>query len=108
MTATNATVNRPWKVRGIRWRSRAGIRERVAPAVSALGEGVPDTSDRQDEGRDGGVVLDLVAQVADVDVDGLLVLIERLVVAEQLEQLGSRVDAPRSRGEVAQDLELGR
>ena len=34
------------------------------------------------------VVLDLVAEVADVDVDRLLVLVERFVVAEELEELG--------------------
>ena len=54
------------------------------------------------------VVLDLVAQVADVDVDRLLVLVERLVVAQQLEQLAAREDATGPGGEVAQDLELGR
>ena len=63
---------------------------RAAPAGrSALGEGVADTSHRQDERRRRRVVLDLVAQMADVDVDGLLVLVERLVVAQQLEQLAS-------------------
>src|SRR5215470_1133967 len=96
MTATNATVRRPWNVRGINRRSRAGNRDEDAPAASALGEGVPDTSDRQDEGGDGGVVLDLVAQVAHVDVDRLLVLVERLVVAQQLQQLGAGVHASRA------------
>ena len=43
-----------------------------------------------------------------MDVDGLLVLVERLVVAQQLEQLGAGVDPAGARGEVAQDLELGR
>ena len=88
---------------------RSALRKPPAPCrPSALGEGVADTSDGQDEGRRGRVVLDLVAQVADVDVDRLLVLVERLVVAEQLEQLAAGVDAARPRGEVAQDLELGR
>src|SRR5439155_1685288 len=48
---------------------------------SALGEGVADSPHGQDEGWRGGIVLDLLAQVADVDVDRLLVLVERLVVA---------------------------
>ena len=43
-----------------------------------------------------------------MDVDGLLVLVERLVVAQQLEQLGARVDAAGTGGQVTQDLELGR
>ena len=64
-------------------------RRRAGPGGSALGEGVADTSDRQDERRRRRVVLDLLAQVADVDVDGLLVLVERLVVAQQLEQLAA-------------------
>ena len=75
---------------------------------SALGERVADTADRQHERRRRRIVLDLLAQVAHVDVDGLLVLVERLVVAQQLEQLAAGVDAARPRGQVAQDLELGR
>ena len=43
-----------------------------------------------------------------MDVDGLLVLVERLVVAQQLEELAAGVDAARPRRQVAQDLELGR
>ena len=43
-----------------------------------------------------------------MDVDGLFVLVEGLVIAEQLQQLASRVDTARSRGQVAKDLELGR
>ena len=75
---------------------------------SALGERVPDTADGLDEGGLRGVVLELVAQVAHVDVDRLLVLVERLVVAQQVEQLGAGVDPAGLAGEVAQDLELGR
>jgi hypothetical protein len=86
----------------------AGAATGAGTAGSALGEGVPDTSHRQDERGIGRVVLDLLAQVADVDVDRLLVLVERLVVAQQLEQLAAGVDAARAAGEVAQDLELGR
>ena len=58
-------------------------------------EGVPDASDGQDEGGGRRVILDLLAKVAHVDVDGLLVLVERLIVAQQLEQLRARVDATR-------------
>src|SRR6185436_20186449 len=47
----------------------------VGLSPSALGEGVADTTDRLDEGGVGGVILDLVAQVAHVDVDCLLVLV---------------------------------
>src|SRR5690349_6019323 len=74
---------------------------------SALGEGVPGTPHRQDETRIRRVVFQLLAQVADVDVDRLLVLVERLVVADQLQQLTTREDASRPCREVAQDLELG-
>src|SRR4051794_10729447 len=120
MTPTKATVSRPWNVLGRSPRIAGGSRKRRreaaagrdaavdAPLGSALGEGVPDTSHRQDERRIGRVVLDLLAQMAHVDVDGLLVLVERLVVAQQLEQLAPGVDAPGPAGEVAQDLELGR
>src|SRR5690242_12051495 len=72
----------------------------------ALGEGVPGTPHRQDEARIGRIVLELLAQMADVDVDGLLVLVERLVIAHQLEQFAPREDPPRPCGEVSQDLEL--
>src|SRR5689334_609572 len=105
-TARNASVRRPWNVLGNSRCSRwMGPRR---PASSALGEGVADTTHRQDEGRRRRIVLDLVAKVGDVDVDRLLVLVERLVIAQQLEQLGSRVDAARSGCQVTQDLELRR
>jgi hypothetical protein len=58
-----------------------------------FGEGVADAADRHDERRDGRVVLDLVAEMADVDVDRLLVLVEGLVVAQELEKLAPGVDA---------------
>src|SRR6185369_11245504 len=51
-------------------------------------------------------VLDLVAQMAHMDIDRLLVLIERLIVAQQLEQLAARVDPTRPRSEVTEDLEF--
>ena len=91
---------------GVGWRRGWAVDH--GPARLALGERVPDATDRLDERGPGGVVLDLVAQVADVDVDRLLVLVERLVVAEELQELGSGVDAAGPAGEVAQDLELGR
>src|SRR5829696_6264627 len=101
-TATKARVSRPWKVLGARPSAKASTRP------SALGERVPDTADGLNEGRVGRVVLELVPQVADVDVDGLLVLVERLVVAEQVEQLRARIDPAGLAREVSQDLELRR
>src|SRR6188472_1517159 len=77
-------------------------------ATSVLGELVAGAPNGQHELRHGGIVLDLLAQVAHVDVDGLLVLVECLVVAEQLEQLAAREDPPGLAREVTQDLELGR
>src|SRR5262245_41573663 len=92
-TATKPSVSRPWNVRGVTRRApprtTRGIRSRRAR--SALGEGVADTTDRHDEARLRRVILELVAQVAHMDVDRLLVLIERLVVAEQLQELRARV-----------------
>src|SRR3954470_24306069 len=93
-TATKARVSRPCSVRGVR--------------LSALGERVPDTANGLDEGGMRRVVLELVPQVADVDVDRLLVLVERVVVAEEIEQLRPRVDATGLAREVAEDLELRR
>src|SRR5687767_11032182 len=104
-TARKAPVSRPWNVRGASRRRRRGRPTRRSGLSSAFGESVADTSDRQDEGRCGRVVLDLVAQMADVDIDGLLVLVERLVVAQQLEQFGARVDPTGPARQVAQDLE---
>src|SRR5215208_4046890 len=94
-TPANATLRRIRRIR-----RRCG--------TSALGECVTDASNRHDERRSGGIVLDLVAEVAHVDVDRLLVLVERLVVAQELEQLAAGVDAARPRREVAEDLELRR
>src|SRR6478672_2762081 len=123
-TPAKPRVSRLWRVFGPRRRMRAGIsrgsrrqRDRAAgsPSIagtpvpdSALGEGVADATDGHDERRRGGVVLDLVAEVADVDVDRLLVLVESLVVAEQLQELAPGVDAAGSRGEMTEDLELRR
>src|SRR6478752_7094905 len=91
-TNKNAHVRRPWNVCGRSRRNRPGRRARRSTGRSALGEGVADTPHRQDEGRRRRIVLDLVPQMADVDVDRLLILVERLVIAQQLEQLGAGVD----------------
>src|SRR5262245_29250931 len=108
MTATKARVRRAWRLLGRILRMRRSHAKRRSTSGSPLREGVTDATDGQDEGRRRRVVLDLLAQVADVHVDRLLVLVERLVVAQQLQQLGTGVDAARSRCQVAQDLELGR
>src|SRR5207253_7458602 len=73
-----------------------------------FGERVTGAADGEDERRIGRVVLELFAQVADVHVDRLLVLVERLVVADQLEQLAATENAARLACEMAQDLELRR
>ncbi len=56
-------------------------------ARSTLREGVAGAADGQDERRIPRIVLQLLAQVADVDVDGLLILVQCLVVADELQQL---------------------
>src|SRR5689334_2458854 len=101
-TATKARVSRPWNVCG----ARPSASECARP--SALGECVPDTADGLDEGWMRRVVLELVAKVAHVDVDGLLVLVQRLVVAEQVQELAAGVDAAGLAREVPKDLELRR
>src|SRR3954447_14074510 len=106
---TNAPVSRHWSVRGT---VRGNGRRRPAPprarsSASALGEGVAGTTNRHHELRRAGIVLDLVAQVADMHVDRLLVLVERLVVTKQLEELAAGEDAARATRQVAEDLELG-
>src|SRR4029078_8388694 len=91
----------------VRGTSRPNSRGSLLPrGASALGEGVTDTAHPQEERGRGRVVLDLVPEVAHVDVDRLLVLVERLVVAEQLEQLRTGVDATGPRREVAEDLDF--
>src|SRR6266536_6633994 len=111
-TPTNASVSRACRVRGTIRPGRAPRRRRsprpcprtlsadeidgsasvtgMTAGRSALGERVADSPDGKDEGRRRGVVLDLLAQMAHVDVDGLLVLVERLVVAEKLERSEER------------------
>src|ERR1044071_5114963 len=98
-TATKARVSRPWKVLGARPSS-------ASARPSALGERVPDTADRLDEGRMGRIVLELVSKVAHVDVDRLLVLVEGLVVPKEVQELRAGVDAAGLAREVPQDLEL--
>src|SRR5947207_5185545 len=114
------SVSRAWKVRGsVRLTFRANRaggparREAAAgsavsttsscgPAASvldsALGECVADSSDGQHERRSGRVVLDLLPEVADMDVDRLFVLVEGGVVAQELEEFRARLVAVRSRG----------
>src|SRR4029078_11281879 len=87
-------------------RPRTPRRMRVGALPSALGEGVPGAPDGEDERRVARIVLELLAEVAHMDVDGLLVLVERLVVAAQLQQLPAREHPRGALREVAQDLEL--
>src|ERR1035437_5993563 len=75
---------------GVGWFGRFFFFRLRPVAISALREGVPRATDRQDEPRAGWVVLQLLAQVADVAVDRLLVLVQSLVMAHQLEQLAPR------------------
>src|SRR5688572_30075175 len=100
-TPTKPRVRRAWKLCGANRRRPRPMRsrtdERRTPR-SAFGEGVTDTPDREDERGDRRIVLDLVAQVADVDVDRLLVLVEGLVIAQQLKELGAREDPARAGG----------
>src|SRR5688572_2858116 len=107
MTVTKATLRRAWNVRGFNRRRRRSQVNRRCTASSAFREGVTDTPHGQDECGRRRVVLDLLPEMADMDVDRLLVLVERLVVAQQFEQFATRVDPPRARGEVTEDLELG-
>src|SRR5689334_3478324 len=124
-TPMNANVSRVWNDCGTLGRRCRGSRRGAHPesnaggepaaagsvprgsATSALGELVAGSADGQDELRQRRIVLDLVAQVAHVDVDRLLVLVEGLVVAQQLEQLAAAEHAARALRKVAQDLELG-
>src|SRR4051794_36896615 len=103
VTPTKLSVRRSWSDGRVRERARPPSRRtrpgsrrtsrRAGAGPSAFGERVADSTDRQHELRGRRIVLDLVAQMADVDVDRLVVLIEGLVVANQLEQLRSGIDA---------------
>src|SRR3989442_6212075 len=108
--AINATLARATTRRTFsRCRKENGPRARQPEGggASVFAERIADPSHRLDVARLGGIGLDLVADVADVDVDGALICFERLVVAHQLQELGSRVDAARLGSEVAQQVELG-
>src|SRR5688572_5169898 len=106
--ASTRRVLRRWKTaarpRG-RWRRPVGS----GRSASVFGEGIPDAPHRRDVAGLGRIWLDLVSDMADVDVDRPLVLLERVVVvAHQLEQLAPRVDAARSGREVSEQVELCR
>jgi hypothetical protein len=97
VTPANASVSRAWNVRGMTRRPGRSLRrsepDPAAGVASALGEGVAGSPHGQHELGLRGVVLDLVPEMADVHVDRLLVLVECLVVAEQLQELAPR-DGP--------------
>src|SRR3954451_18162063 len=108
-----AKASRVWNDWGTDGRRRSSPRPAPAAgwlpsAMSVLGELVARAAHGQHELRQRRVVLDLVAQVAHVDVDRLLVLVERLVVPQELEQLAPAEDASGPAGEMPQDLELRR
>src|SRR5687768_9339516 len=113
-SATMASASTRRRLR--RWKSAPGPRgskRAQRPAAdrssSVLREGIPDAPHRPDVAGLRRIGLDLVPDVADVDVDGALVLLQRVVVvADQLEQLRSRVHAARPRGKVTEQVELGR
>src|SRR5438477_818783 len=79
--------------------TRRTSRRRRKPVVALLlGEGIPDPAQRHDVARLGGIRLDLFADVADVHVDGSLVLLQCFVVAHELEQLSPGVHPARAAG----------
>src|SRR5687768_3551484 len=107
-TSTNRMLRRATSAARPRGSRLAQRRVVSGWAGSVLGEGIPDAPNRPDVAGMGRIGLDLVADVADVDVDRALVLLERVVVvAHELEQLRPRVHASGPRGEVAQQVELG-
>src|SRR5207245_8905513 len=88
--------------------TRRTSRRRKKPVVALLlGEGIPDPTQRHDVARRGGIRLDLFADVTDVDVDGSLVLLKRVVVAHELEQLSPGVRPARAAREVPEQVEFG-
>src|SRR5688572_22237311 len=108
--ASTRRVLRRWKTaaqpRGKCSRPLGSVRS--ARSASVFGEGIPDAPHRPDVAGLGRIGLDLVPDVADVDIDGALVLLERVVVvAHQLEQLAAGVDPAGPGGQVAQQVELG-
>src|SRR5687768_17272123 len=81
-----------------RGRPRGSKLERsgLARPGSVFGEGIADAPDGPDVARLRGIGLDLIADVADVDVDRSLVLLEGVVVVpHQLQQLSARVHPAR-------------
>src|SRR3954470_12841743 len=79
--------------------------DRIRTRLLLVAEAVADAAHREDVLRLLGVRLELLAQVADVDVDGARVAIGR-VAPHAREEHVAREHAPRARGERAQDLEL--
>src|SRR5688500_12697338 len=91
--STRRTLRRVTSDRGA-YGSKRAQRPAVVPSTSVFGEGIAHASHRPDVARVRRVGLDLVPDVADVNVDGSLVLLEGIVVVpHQLEQLGTGVDA---------------
>src|SRR3954451_1260937 len=99
MIAIAHSTMRP-KMRSSRLRS-----DRIRTRLLLVAEAVADAAHREDVLRLLGVRLELLAQVADVDVDGARVAIGR-VAPHAREEHGAREHAARARGERAQDLEL--
>src|SRR4051794_4981567 len=85
-------------MRGSGARRRCGTGSRVAEAVA-------DTTDGEDQLRLARIALELLAQVADVDVDRARLAVVR-ASPEPLEQHLPRVHPARVRGEYPQELEL--
>src|SRR5437868_7081082 len=93
MTATKLAVTRDWSERS---------------TALALGEGVAGAAHGQDVAGLVGPVLQLLAQVTDVDGDGRLVAKPIDVVAHGAQEGLAREDAAGMARQLAQDLELGR
>src|SRR5881397_732787 len=98
---TRRTFSRCRKANGPRARQPEG------GGASVFAERIADPSHRLDVARLGGIGLDLVSDVADVNVDGALVGFERLVVAHELQELGAGVDPAGLCRQVTQKVELG-
>src|SRR5215208_1597082 len=107
-SATSATLASTSTSRTFR-RCSSPRSEAIRPeGGSVFAECIAHAPHRPDVARLGGIGLDLVANVADMNVDGPLVGLQRLIVADQLQQLGAGVDATRATGHMAQQVELGR
>src|SRR3954452_11694538 len=79
--------------------------DRIRIRLLLVAEAVADAAHREDVLRLLGVRLELLAQVADVDVDGARVAIGRVAPYAREEHV-AREHAPRPGGERAEDLEL--